>query len=132
MHEVPIVLYPPNRTVLLNNTVFYIIKIIDAVCNLCLNALLHLIEILWVYHPLKCISRKTAKFLLRLTSKNPQHSTVGIQQLLRLIRAVNKQPARHSLQYRFNCRQCMFAKSHHFLIHDESSASILSLLFFII
>ena len=120
----PIVLNPADCAVLLYNPVLHIVKIIDTVCDLNLNALLHLVEILRVHHTLKGVSRKRAKLLLCLTAKNPQHSAVGVQQFLRLICAVHKQPSRHTLQYRFNFRQCMFFKSHHFLIHDESSAFI--------
>lgn len=117
MHKVSIILDPPDRSILLDDAVLHIVKIIDAVRDLALDAPLHLIDIVGVYHPPECISCEPAKLLLCITAKNPQHGTVDIQQLLATACAVDKKTSRHPLQYRFDAGKCTRIKSHSFVIH---------------
>ena len=101
-HKVSVILDPAYRTVLLDNAVLHIVKIIDAVCDLAFDTLLDLIDIIRVHHSPECISREHTKLLLRIASKYPQYGAVDVQQLLVATRAVDEQPTRHSLQYRSN------------------------------
>ncbi len=90
-----IIIHPPDRSILSDNTVLYIIQIILAGCNLFPDTLLNGIQILVMHKAAKGISSKLPEFHHRITLKDPQKRFIGIDDLFCIICMIDKESSRH-------------------------------------
>ena len=108
LRKMAVIVHPADLAVLPDDAVFHIVHIVvAAVGDLRLNGLLDRVEILRMDKAAEGMPRHRLKLLRRLTAENTEHGAVGKQQLLRLIRPIDKEPARDLFGHPFDHRQDM-------------------------
>ena len=95
----PIVVHPSESAVLADDTVLGIIHLIFAGADLMHNGGADPVIVFRIHHSAECISGQIPEFFQAGAAIDAEHRLVGVNQLFRLIRPVNKKTTRHMSAY---------------------------------
>ena len=123
---VPVVVHPADGAVLPDNAVLRVIHLLFAFGDLVDNGEGDPVVILRMHHAPEGIPRQAFEFLQAAASKDIAHRLVGIDQLFRRFRPVDKEPAGHVPADLLDNGQRVLVQFKHFCLHAWTSCRLIS------